>query len=154
IIELLTREPLMRSCIRYVGQMLMLAAVYFAAAHLGFQMAFVAQQVSPVWPPTGISLAAILVLGYRAWPGIALGAFLANLTANEPVATACAIATGNTLEAVAGAWLLRRAIDFRLSLERVKDALGLVVFAAGIGTTVSATIGVLSLCIGDVQPWS
>src|SRR3989442_1634357 len=78
------------------------ALIYFAAAKLGLRFAFVAKQVTVVWPPTGIALAALLVLGPRAWPGITLGAFLANATTDEPLWTAGGIAVGNTLEAVAG----------------------------------------------------
>src|SRR5262249_41361251 len=70
----------------------LLAAVYFGAARVGLSMAFVAEQVTAVWPPTGIALAALLLLGYRAWPGIALGAFLANATTNASLATAAGIA--------------------------------------------------------------
>src|SRR5262245_32671435 len=113
-----------------------LATVYFGAAKLGLTMAFVAEQVSAVWPPTGIALAAVLFFGYRVWPGITLGAFLANATANEPLATAAGIALGNTLEALAGAWMLRRLVKFDPALERVKDVLGLVVLAAALSTMV------------------
>src|ERR1700731_2790877 len=94
-----------------------------AAAKLGLTLAFVAEQVTLVWPPTGIALAALLLFGYRLWPGIALGAFLANATANEPLPVACGIAVGNTLEAVVGAWLLQRLIGFRNPLERLRDVL-------------------------------
>src|SRR6516164_9524232 len=92
----------------YPVQLALLAAVYFGAAKLGLTMAFVAEQVTAVWPPTGISLAALLFFGYRLWPGIALGAFLVNATANEPVGVAAGIAVGNTLEALVGVWMLRR----------------------------------------------
>jgi signal transduction histidine kinase/CheY-like chemotaxis protein len=131
-----------------------LAAIYFGAAKLGLAMAVVAEQVSAVWPPTGIALAAVILCGHRVWPGIALGAFLANATAHEPPWIACGIATGNTLEAIVGAWLLRRLIRFDPALGRVTDALGLVVLAAALSTMVSATIGVTSLCAGGVHPWS
>src|SRR5579862_4608071 len=133
--------------------MAIVAVVYYCAAKLGFLVAFVAEQVSPVWPPTGIALSALLLMGPRVWPGIAIGAFLANFTTHEPVATAFGIATGNTLEAVAGAWLLRRFVGFDCSLRHFKDAVGLVVLAAGVSTTISATIGATSLCTGGVQPW-
>jgi PAS domain S-box-containing protein len=132
---------------------LALAAVYFGAAKLGLTMAFVAEQVTTVWPATGIALAAVVLLGPAAWPAIALGAWLANVTVHEPLGTAAAIAVGNTLEALVGAWFLRR-LGFRSSFERLRDVLGLIVFAAGISTTVSATIGVTSLCLSGVQPWS
>src|SRR6516225_2754188 len=79
---------------------LLLAAVYFAAAKFGLRLAFEAEQVTLVWPPTGIALAAMILFGYRVWPGVALGAFLANFTTpNETFEIACSIAVGNTLEA-------------------------------------------------------
>jgi PAS domain S-box-containing protein len=129
------------------------AAVYVSAAEIGLSLASLAVQVSPVWPPTGIALAATVLLGARrTWPGIAIGAFIANLTAHEPVGTALGIATGNTLEAVVGAWLLASA-RVRPALARLRDALGLVVLVAAASTTLSATIGVVALCAGGVQPW-
>jgi two-component system CheB/CheR fusion protein len=127
------------------------AAAYYLAAKLGFTMAFVAAQVTAVWPPTGLALAAVLLLGMRAVPGVMLGAFLANVTAHEPLATAVGIAAGNTLEALVGASLLQTA-GFRPSLERMRDVLALVL-AALASPIVSATIGVTSLCAGGVQPW-
>src|SRR5262249_43538688 len=137
-----------------LAQMTAIAVVYFGAAKLGLSMAFAAEQVTAVWPPTGIALAATLLFGYRMWPGIALGAFLANITTpNESILTAGGIAVGNTLEALVGAWLLHR-VEFRPSLRRLKDVLGLLVLAAMLSTAVSATIGVTVLCLRGVQPWS
>ncbi|MGV3723179.1 MAG: MASE1 domain-containing protein [Actinomycetota bacterium] len=130
-----------------------MAAVYVASAKLGLSLAFGAEQVTVVWPPTGIALAAVLLLGRRIWPGILLGAFLANFTAHEPLGTALGIGVGNTLEALAGAYLLQRGGDFRTTLERVKDVTAFLVLAAGVSAVVSATIGALSLCLGGVQPW-
>jgi PAS domain S-box-containing protein len=133
---------------------LAVAAVYFAAAKLGLSMAFTAKQVTAVWPPTGIALAAVLLLGPQASPGIALGAFFANLwTPHETPWTAGGIAMGNTLEAVLGAALLH-GTGFRPSLERLRDVLALVVLAALTSTGVSATIGVTTLCAAGVHPWS
>jgi PAS domain S-box-containing protein len=143
-----------RATLSYAGTVVAVAAVYVAAAKLGLSMAFVAEQVTAVWPPTGLALAAILLLGHRVWPGIAIGALVANATHNEPLLTACGIALGNTLEAVAGAWLLQRVVDFRNSLVRLKDVLGLVALAAGLSTAISATIGTASLCLGGVEPWA
>jgi PAS domain S-box-containing protein len=137
----------------FVAGLLVLAAVYFAAAKLGLALAFQAEQVTAVWPPTGIASAAVLLFGYRVWPGIALGAFLANVTTNEPVSVACGIAAGNTLEALSAALLLQQLIGFRSSLERLRDALGFVILAAAGSTSISATLGVTSLCWGGVQPW-
>src|SRR5262245_6259966 len=136
-----------------VVRALALAVVYFAAAKLGLRLAFAADQVSPVWPPTGIALAAVVLLGPRIWPGIALGAFLANVTAHETVVTAASIAAGNTLETLAGGRLLQVA-GVRAPLDRLTDVLGLLTFGAGLSTMLSATIGVTSLCAGGAQPWN
>ncbi|MCI0332802.1 MAG: MASE1 domain-containing protein [Planctomycetes bacterium] len=144
--SLLAQTTMLR---RFVSALLV-AAVYLASAKLGLSLAFVAEQVSAVWPPTGIALAAILLFGYQVWPGIALGAFVANVTTNEPILTACGISLGNTLEALVAAWILRRLVGFDNALERVKDAIGLIVISAFLSTMVSATIGVTSLCLGRV----
>jgi len=85
-----------------------LAAVYFVAAKLGLKLAFVHASATPVWPPTGIALAAFLSIGYQVWPGIFLGAFLANLTTAGSVATSIGIGLGNTLEGLVGAYLVNR----------------------------------------------
>jgi signal transduction histidine kinase/CheY-like chemotaxis protein len=138
----------------YWALLVAVAALYFAAAKLGLSMASVARQVSPVWPPTGIALAAVLLCGPRVWPGIALGALLANATTHEPLATAAGIALGNTLEALVAGWLLQWRRPFGMALDRLRDVLALVGLAAVASTAVSATLGVASLCLGGVEPWS
>src|SRR5215510_10112556 len=130
------------------------AVVYVGAAKLGFTMAFTAGQVTLVWPPTGLALAALLLYGRAAWPGVLIGAFIANATTHESLPVAALIAVGNTLEAVSSAYLLRRFTDLNTSLDRLRHALGLVVFGALLSTMVGATIGVTSLCLGRIQPWS
>jgi PAS domain S-box-containing protein len=137
---------------RYALSIVLLAAVYFVAAKFGLSLASVHTNVSPVWPPTGIAIAAVLLLGYRAWPGIFLGAFLGNFLTPIPAAVAGAIAIGNTLEAVCAAGALN-AIGFRISLDRARDIFkfGLV---AVLCTMLSATIGDLSLCLGHSARWA
>jgi diguanylate cyclase (GGDEF)-like protein/PAS domain S-box-containing protein len=134
--------------------LVLIAATYFAAARFGLTMALTAEQVTLVWPPTGLALAILLLFGLEMWPGILVGAFLANVTSHEPVVVALAIAAGNTLEAVTAASLLRRYVQLGESLDTVRHALGLVLCGAVISTTISATIGMTSLCVGGVQPWS
>src|ERR1041384_6926813 len=85
-----------------------LAAVYCCTAKLGLKLAFLNASATAVWPPTGIALAAALLLGYRVWPGIWLGAFLANITTAGTILTSIGIATGNTAEALIGAWFVHR----------------------------------------------
>jgi integral membrane sensor domain MASE1/anti-sigma regulatory factor (Ser/Thr protein kinase) len=127
---------------------LALAVAYFAAAKLGLGLAFSNDNVTAVWPPTGIALAALVLWGRNLWPGVLIGAFAANVTTDVPVYTAAGIAVGNTLEAVVGAWLLDR-VGFRPTLLRLRDLFALVLLGAVISTAISATIGVASLSIGD-----
>ena len=131
----------------------LLTGAYVAAGKLGLDLAFATSSVTAIWPPTGIALAAILLGGRRMWPGVAVGAFLTNTGTDVPLVTLLGITAGNTLEALAGAWLLQRFAGFDPSLRRVRDVLALVGLAAGISTMVSATIGVSSLLIGDAVSW-
>jgi signal transduction histidine kinase len=133
----------------YVLRVGMLAVLYFAAAKLGLRFATVGAQVTFVWPPTGLALAALLLGGRRLWPGVALGAIAVNASTGVTVATACGMGLGNTLEALLGAGLLRR-LAVEPSLARLRDVFALVVLAAGLSTIVGATIGVSSLLLGGV----
>ncbi|HVT43609.1 MAG TPA: MASE1 domain-containing protein [Thermoanaerobaculia bacterium] len=132
--------------------LLAVAALYFACARLGFAFAFRAAEVTTVWPPTGFALAAIYRLRGTAVLGVLLGAFAANALLGEPLIVAAVIAMGNTLEAVAGAAILRRA-RFDARMRRVTDVLILVVTAIA-APIISATTGVLALTLGGVHPMS
>jgi PAS domain S-box-containing protein len=134
----------------YGFEVVALAAVYYLAARLGLRYASIGQSVSLVWPPTGLALAALVLLGRRAWPGIAVGAFLANAATPVPLATAVAIAAGNTLEAVLAAGLLTRSAGERPRLDAMTTVRALVLAAAPAGALVSALIGVTALVAGGV----
>jgi signal transduction histidine kinase len=134
----------------HIAKIVLLAAVYAVLARLGLMMDAVAGFATLVWPPTGIALAALLTFGFSLWPGVALGALVANLWAGAPLLVAAGIAIGNTLEALIGAYLLRHFVGFRGTLERLVDVIGLVVFAGLLSTTVSATVGVTSLFLGGI----
>src|SRR4029453_3434181 len=133
-------ETLTRQALIWIG----VAALYFAAAKLGLAFAQIHSHVSPIWPPTGIAVAAVLLFGNRVAPAIFIAAFLANANAPVNLPAALAIASGNTLEAVIGNWLLR-AIDFDISFSKARDVLKFVIVAV-VCTIVSATIGTLALC--------
>ncbi|HTN23432.1 MAG TPA: EAL domain-containing protein [Solirubrobacteraceae bacterium] len=132
--------------VRDLGRAVLVAIVYLAAAKGGLALAYENSSVTAVWAPTGIALAALVLGGRRLWPGIAAGAVLANSWTGLDAPTVAAIATGNTLEALAGATLLR-ALRFQPALERLRDVLALVL-AGALCTLVSATIGLLSLAHG------
>ena len=130
----------------YSLKVLGLALVYHLAARWGLQMAYMQTNTSPVWPPTGIALATLLLFGLDLWPGISLGVLLGSLLTGAPLNLAVGMALGNTLEALAGAYGLQRLIHFHPAIDRVRDAIGLVGFAAAC-TTISATIGTATLML-------
>jgi integral membrane sensor domain MASE1 len=139
--------------IPYPLLLLIVAATYFGAAEVGLSQAFLHTNVSPVWPPTGVAIAAVWLLGYRISPAILLGAFLANLATAVPAATAGGIAVGNTLEAVTAVFLLRRFVGPRSPFYRAQDAGMFVLIAGALSTTVSATLGNISLCLSGAAAW-
>ena len=120
-------------------------AIYVVSGKLGLAFAFLHASATPLWPPAGIALAALLLFGIRVWPAIFLGAFVVNVTTAGSVLTSLGIAVGNTLEALLGAYLVRRFAGGAAVFERAQDIFKLAAFAALGSTAVSATIGVASL---------
>jgi diguanylate cyclase (GGDEF)-like protein len=131
-----------------------LAVVYFVAGKLGLQLAYLHASATAVWPCTGIAVAALLVFGYRVWPGILIGAFLVNLTTAGSVQTSIAIAAGNTLEGLAGCYLVSRFARGKEAFARVQDIFKFALLAGLAATTVSATIGVATLAAGGFADWA
>ena len=97
--------------IKKLAGIVALIVVYVCAGKFGLSLASLNASVSPVWPPTGIALAALLIWGVRLWPAIFIGAFIVNIMTPSPVGTTAAaviaktfgVAIGNTLEGVLGA---------------------------------------------------
>lgn len=120
------------------------AVVYFVAAKLSLRLAVVGESVTPLWPPTGIALVAFLWFGVRVWPGIAAAAFLVNLPISPNAAAAAGIAAGNTVAPLVACKLLELS-GFRQELNRLRDAVALVLPGALVSMTVSASAGTISL---------
>ncbi|MEY2499050.1 MAG: hypothetical protein QOD12_2606 [Verrucomicrobiota bacterium] len=139
--------------LRTVLTAVVLIAVYFVAGKLSLRLAFFYASASPVWPPAGIALAALLLFGYRVWPAIFAGAFLVNLTTAGNIWTSLGIASGNTLEAVAGAWLIMRFAGGLRVFDRAYDVFRFAL-AVGLSTLVSPTIGLTGLALGGFADWT
>lgn len=131
-----------------------LAVVYFVAGKLGLQLVYVHASATAVWPCTGIALAALLVFGYRVWPGILIGAFAVNLTTMGTVETSLGIAAGNTLEALAGCYLVSRFAGGKEAFARATDIFKFALLAGVLATAVSATIGVATLAATGFASWT
>jgi PAS domain S-box-containing protein len=127
--------------------------VYFVVAWWGLTKATIAGTAGPVWPATGVALAALYFLGVSRWPGVFVGAFLANLLLSTvPLSASVLMGVGNTLEAVLGVWLLRR-LGFSPLLARTQDVLVLTAVAA-LCTLASVLTGVGGLVLSGEVSWS
>ena len=127
--------------------------VYFIAGKFGLMLASLHVSASPVWPPAGIALGALLVLGYRAWPAIFIGAFFVNVTTAGNVATSLAIASGNTLEAFCGAWLVNRFAGGTTVFDRPQGVFNFAL-AAAVSTIIGPAFGVTSLALAGFADWA
>ena len=129
--------------LKYSIEIVAVAIVYAALAKSSLALASINPSASPIWPPTGFALAIALLLGYRVWPAIFIAAFIVNVTTAGSLFTSLAIATGNTLESVVGAYIINR----------WSNGVGTFETPAGVGrfaatcfvptTAISATFGVV-----------
>jgi PAS domain S-box-containing protein len=143
-----------RGVLGRAAALLTLTLVYFIAGKAGLALAYVHASATAVWPPTGIALAAILLFGWQVWPAILTGSFLVNLTTAGTAATSLAIATGNTLEAVVGAWLVTRFAGGAGAFGRARNVLRFAFLAAIVATAIGATTGTTTLAVAHLAPWS
>ena len=128
-------------------------ATYVLAAKLSLRLATVHPSASPFWPPTGIAMVTLLLLGVRYWPAIFAGAFLVNLTTAGSVLTSFGIAAGNALEAVAATYLVSRFANGKDVFDRTRDILRFALYGGILSTAVAATFGVTSLALGGFASW-
>ena len=126
--------------------MAVLAGVYLAAAWVSLGLGFAVNNVTAVWPPTGIALAALLLRGPVLWPGVLVGSFLANWLTNVPALASAGVGAGDALECLAAFWVLRR-VGIRNSLDRSRDV-GALLLAAIVCAPLSATVGTASMLVG------
>ncbi len=135
-------------------RVVLLVALYFVGGLVGKETTFLSGSVALVWPPAGIALAAILLFGYRFWPGVALGAVLFSFMNGMPFGFfTLGTAVGNTIGAVVCAYLLKKFISFDNAMERTRDVTGYIGLACFLGTTVNAAFNVVSLAHSGSVKW-
>jgi signal transduction histidine kinase len=138
--------------LQYLLGVIALAAAYYGAAELGYALEFAGPVAAILWLPAGVGIAGLYIGGLRYWPGVLAGDLLANDYGSLPLGSALGQTCGNMLEVLVAAMLLHRLCQGS-PLTSVR-ALGGLLIALGIGTTISATIGSVSLMLGDVVAWS
>jgi signal transduction histidine kinase len=134
-------------------RLLAVAAAYFVAGRVGLSLAFVNSSTSAVWPPAGIAIASLLLGGVGLWPAVAAGAFFVNLTTSGSLAASIGISAGNTLEAISGAWLIRRFAGGARAFEDAARAFRAAALVTAGAAPVAATLGVWSLIVNGLAPF-
>jgi len=135
-------------------RVVVLIALYFIGGLIGKETTFLSGSVALVWPPAGIAIAAILLFGYRFWPGVALGAVLFSSMNGMPFGFfTLGTAIGNTMGAIICAFLLKKFIRFENTMERTRDVTGYIGMACILGTTVNAAFNVVSLAYSGAVAW-
>jgi CHASE1-domain containing sensor protein len=140
-----------------------MAGAYYVVGRLGLLLAIPPGYATAVWPASGIALAGTLLFGYRVWPGILLGSFLINLRTSLDVtstasilntmALAASIGMGASLQAIAGASLIRRFTRYPAALVEARDIIKFLLLGGPVSCLVNATWSVTSLLFGGViQP--
>lgn len=137
-----------------LSRVVILTAFYFVGGLIGKEASFLSGSIALVWPPAGIALAAMLLFGYRFWPGIALGSVLFSFINGVPLGFfTFGTAVGNTVGALVCTLLLRNLAGFNNAMERTRDVTGYIGLACILGTTVNAAFNVVSLIHAGVAEW-
>ncbi|MGV9943721.1 MASE1 domain-containing protein [Streptomyces sp. NPDC003401] len=129
------------------------AACYYAAGRLGLlrQLVVGGAVFTPIWPPSGVAVACLLIRGPRCWAGIALGALFVILSITSPDPALVLNLAGNTAAPLL-AYLMLRRVGFRDDLARLRDGLALVFLGALTAMLVSSTVGVGTLVLNGRLP--
>lgn len=145
--------PDFRPGLGHAGGLVAIGVIYFALAKGGLALASIHPSATPIWPPTGFALAAVLLWGYWTWPAIFAAALIANATTAGSIATSVAIAVGNTLEAIVGAYLINRWSNGCNSFSTPNSVARFALICFVIATPISASIGLGSLATAGYIEW-
>src|SRR3954451_16816503 len=126
-----------------------LAAVYYAAAKIGYALEFAGPVAAVLWLPAGVGIAFLSLGGLALWPGVLLGDLLVNDYSALPLGSALGQTAGNVLEVLVATVLLRRLVPRGDPLGSV-GGVSRMLLAIAAGTAVSASVGSVSLVLGDV----
>src|SRR5215813_8969346 len=143
-----------RSRLKYIVELTSIAIIYVALAKLSLALASIHPSATPIWPATGFALGVVLLLGYGVSPAVFLGAFVANVTTAGSIGTSLAIATGNTLESVVGAYLINRWSNGCSTFDTPGGVIRFALICFIPSTIISATLGVGSLSLAGYADWS
>lgn len=147
----------------FLARVLLIAGLCFVTGRIGLYLAIPPGYATVIWPPSGIAVGALILFGWRYWPGILAGSFLLNSYvggAYSPetgadlgkAGTALAIAVGSTLQALAAYGLVKRFLGIPLSFNRIREVALLFVLSGPVACIVAATTGVFALYLAGTVP--
>jgi integral membrane sensor domain MASE1 len=149
--------------LKHLPEILIIAIIYFSTAKVGQILAILPGNITPVWLPSGIMLAAILVRGFHIWPGIFLGAFFGNVWAYIDINslssivkclfTGTANGIGDVLSAAGAGYFILRATGTNKPFDNVADVTQFLIWGVAAGPAMSAIFGVTTLCVADFISW-
>ncbi len=152
------------SSLKRIIDIVAVAAIYYVTARLGQLLAIPPGNITPVWLPSGITLAAVLIRGYHLWPGIFLGAFIGNVwpyfrsdsftTIAASLFSGTANGIGDVLSVLISAYLLKRTIKTASPFDKVTNVARFILYGVALGPAISALFGVTSLVIARFLPWT
>jgi PAS domain S-box-containing protein len=148
-----TTESQNSQSLEYVAKLLGVFGLYFAVGKLGLLVPFTSNNVSPIWPASGLALAAVLLWGYRMWPGIAAAAFAVNYASHIPWISATGIAVGNASSAILGGYLFHRLGGLQRHLPTLRDILNFLLVCV-FSPVIAASLGSSSLYLAHMPAWS
>jgi CHASE1-domain containing sensor protein len=150
--------------LKRLTELMVMAAAYYLVGRLGLLLAIPPGYATAVWPASGIALAGTLLFGYRIWPGILLGSFLINVwtsldtTSTESILNsiwlASSIGMGASLQAIVGAFLVRRFAQYPTALVELQDVIKFLLLGGPVSSLVNSTWGVMSLLLAGVIQWA
>ncbi len=138
---------------QYLLAILSLALVYYFFGQLGLLIQKY-PGITPMWPPSGIAIAAAILFGKRIWPGITLGVLILAYSARIPFTSTVTVTLGNTVEPILAVYLLEKTVNLDTLFEQVKNIFTYLGFAVFVAPIISATVGAFGFCAGGAQPWS
>jgi signal transduction histidine kinase len=132
----------------------LLTVAYFTVGKLGLVFPLMRPSITPVWPPSGIAVAALLIFGYRLWPGVFLGALAVELTTACGFLTSLFVAGGNTVESLVAVWLANRFAGGQNFFKRPWDVVKFTVLVGMASPLISPPLGVRGISLSRFIPWA
>ena len=136
---------LVRRPVPWVVAVLILAVISAAVGYVCLQTAFVHETAATVWGPAGVALAAFLFYGIRLWPGVLIGALVANLLNDSTLGGAIVLAVAKVIEVSLATLLVRRFSDGRHTLNTARNVLLWALLTGVLATAIGSTISTAGL---------